>query len=78
LSLTSLKYGQNILAQTNSYELVVLEDLALDYLKGLIDAATADAAKGKEGRFCTSNSELVPFYNTVDEIAPTNLECISN
>ncbi|WP_144891389.1 M3 family metallopeptidase [Flavobacterium tiangeerense] len=65
LSLTSLKYGQNILAQTNSYELVIdsKKDLAGLPL-GLIDAAAADAkAKGKEGKwlFTLSNSSVMPF-----------------
>ncbi len=65
LSLTSLKYGQNILAQTNSYELVIdsKKDLA-GLPKGIIDAAAADAkAKGKEGKwlFTLSNSSVMPF-----------------
>jgi peptidyl-dipeptidase Dcp len=65
LSLTSLKYGQNILAQTNSYELVIdaKKDLA-GLPQGLIDAAAADAkAKGKEGKwvFTLSNSSVMPF-----------------
>ncbi|WP_158728437.1 MULTISPECIES: M3 family metallopeptidase [unclassified Flavobacterium] len=65
LSLTSLKYGQNILAQTNSYELVIdsKKDLA-GVPQGLIDAAAADAkAKGKEGKwvFTLSNSSVMPF-----------------
>lgn len=65
LSLTSLKYGQNILAQTNSYELVIdsKKDLA-GLPQGLIDASAADAkAKGKEGKwvFTLSNSSVMPF-----------------
>ncbi|OUD35538.1 M3 family metallopeptidase [Flavobacterium sp. FPG59] len=65
LSLTSLKYGQNILAQTNSYKLVIdaKKDLA-GLPQGLIDAAAADAkAKGKEGKwvFTLSNSSVMPF-----------------
>ncbi|MBB1192595.1 peptidase M3 [Flavobacterium sp. SOK18b] len=65
LSLTSLKYGQNILVQTNSYELVIdaKKDLA-GLPQGLIDAAAADAkAKGKEGKwlFTLSNSSVMPF-----------------
>lgn len=65
LSLTSLKYGQNILAETNKYELVidVQKDLA-GLPQGLIDAAAADAkAKGKEGKwvFTLSNSSVMPF-----------------
>ena len=65
LSLTSLKYGQNILAETNAYELVIdaKKDLA-GLPQGLIDAAAADAkAKGKEGKwvFTLSNSSVMPF-----------------
>ena len=65
LSLTSLKYGQNILAETNKYELVIeaKKDLA-GLPQGLIDAAAADAkAKGKEGKwvFTLSNSSVMPF-----------------
>jgi peptidyl-dipeptidase Dcp len=65
LSLTSLKYGQNILAETNKYELVIesKKDLA-GLSQGLIDAAAADAkAKGKEGKwvFTLSNSSVMPF-----------------
>nr|WP_314839182.1 M3 family metallopeptidase [uncultured Flavobacterium sp.] len=65
LSLTSLKYGQNILSETNGYELVVADKKDLAGLpKGIIDAAAADAkAKGKEGKwvFTLSNSSVMPF-----------------
>lgn len=65
LSLTSLKYGQNILSETNGYELVVADKKDLAGLpQGLIDAAAADAkAKGKEGKwvFTLSNSSVMPF-----------------
>ncbi|MDI5948183.1 M3 family metallopeptidase [Flavobacterium yafengii] len=65
LSITSLKYGQNILAETNKYELVInaKKDLA-GLPQGLIDAAAVDAkAKGKEGKwvFTLSNSSVMPF-----------------
>ncbi|MFV8392362.1 M3 family metallopeptidase [Flavobacterium sp. LB2P6] len=65
LSITSLKYGQNILAETNKYELVIdsKKDLA-GLSQGLIDAAAVDAkAKGKEGKwvFTLSNSSVMPF-----------------
>ena len=65
LSLTSLKYGQNILAETNSYVMVIdsKKDLA-GLPQGLIDAAAVDAkAKGKEGKwvFTLSNSSVMPF-----------------
>ncbi|MDD3004270.1 M3 family metallopeptidase [Flavobacterium sp.] len=65
LSLTSLKYGQNILAETNKYELVITDKKDLTGLPaGLIEAAAADAkAKGKEGKwvFTLSNSSVMPF-----------------
>lgn len=65
LSLTSLKYGQNILAETNKYELVIESQKDLAGLpQGLIEAAAADAkAKGKEGKwvFTLSNSSVMPF-----------------
>jgi len=65
LSLTSLKYGQNILAETNAYELLIdtKKDLA-GLPQDLITAAAADAkAKGKEGKwvFTLSNSSVMPF-----------------
>jgi len=65
LSLTSLKYGQNILAETNKYELVISDKKDLAGLPNeLIEAAAADAkAKGKEGKwvFTLSNSSVMPF-----------------
>lgn len=70
LSLLSLKYGQNILAETNKYELVISDKKDLAGLPaGLIESAAADAkAKGKEGKwvFTLSNSSVMPFlqYST--------------
>ena len=65
LSLVSLKYGQNILAETNKYELVIDTKKDLEGLpQGLIEAAAVDAkAKGKEGKwvFTLSNSSIMPF-----------------
>ena len=65
LSLTSLKYGQNILAETNKYELVISDKKDLSGLpNNLIEAAAADAkAKGKEGKwvFTLANSSVMPF-----------------
>lgn len=65
LSLTSLKYGQNILSETNGYELVIADKKDLAGLpKGIVDAAAADAkAKGKDGKwvFTLSNSSVMPF-----------------
>lgn len=65
LSLTSLKYGQNILAETNKYELVITNKKELEGLPNqLIEAAAADAKlKGKEGKwvFTLANSSVMPF-----------------
>ena len=65
LSMTSLKYAQNILAETNKYELVITEKKDLAGLpQELINTAADDAkAKGKEGKwvFTLSNSSVMPF-----------------
>lgn len=65
LSLTSLKYGQNILTETNKYELVISDKKDLSGLpQELIKAAAEDAkAKGKDGKwvFTLSNSSVMPF-----------------
>ena len=65
LSITSLKYGQNILAETNKYELVISDKKDLSGLpQELINAASEDAkVKGKEGKwiFTLSNSSVMPF-----------------
>lgn len=65
LSMTSLKYGQNILAETNKYELVITDKKDLAGLpQELINMAADDAkAKGKEGKwvFTLSNSSVMPF-----------------
>ena len=65
LSITGLKYGQNLLAETNKYELVISDKKELAGLPSqLIEAAASDAkAKGKEGKwvFTLSNSSVMPF-----------------
>lgn len=65
LSMTSLKYGQNILAETNKYELVITDKKDLAGLpQELINTAADDAkAKDKEGKwvFTLSNSSVMPF-----------------
>lgn len=65
LAVLTLKFGQNILAETNNYELVIntKEDLA-GLSDDLIDAAAATAkAKGKPGKWVItlSNSSVMPF-----------------
>jgi peptidyl-dipeptidase Dcp len=65
MAVATLKYGQNILAETNSYELVISDKNDLAGLPNeLIETAAADAkAKGKTGKwvFTLSNSSLMPF-----------------
>lgn len=67
LSITSLKYGQNILAETNKYELVISDDKELSGLpQELINAAAEEAkAKGKDRKwvFTLSNSSVMPFLH---------------
>jgi len=65
MAVLTLKFGQNILAETNNYELVInsKEDLA-GLSDDLIDAAAAAAkAKGKPGKWVItlSNSSVMPF-----------------
>ena len=65
LSITTLNYGQNILSETNKYELVIDNEKDLAGLpKELIDGALADAkSRGKQGKwiFNLSNSSVMPF-----------------
>lgn len=65
LAVLTLKFGQNILAETNSYELVItnkedLEGLSDDLISTAAETATA---KGKPGKwvFTLSNSSVMPF-----------------
>lgn len=65
LSVLTLKFGQNILAETNKFELVVDSK---DDLKGLNEeiiesAAETAKARGKEGKwvFTLSNASVMPF-----------------
>ncbi len=65
MAVATLKYGQNILAETNSYELVISDKNDLAGLPNeLIETAASDAkAKGKAGKwvFTLSNSSVMPF-----------------
>ena len=65
MAVATLKYGQNILAETNSYEVVISDKNDLSGLPNeLIETASADAkAKGKAGKwvFTLSNSSVMPF-----------------
>jgi len=65
MAVATLKYGQNILAETNSYELVISDKNDLLGLPNeLIETAANDAkAQGKTGKwvFTLSNSSVMPF-----------------
>jgi len=65
ISLSTVKFGQNILAETNAYELVIENE---DDLEGLPESlkmggAAAAKEKGKEGKwvFTLQNPSVMPF-----------------
>lgn len=70
LSVLSLKYGDNLLNETNNYELVIDKKENLAGLPAeLIEAAAEEAkAKNKEGKyvFTLSNSSVMPFLQYAD------------
>lgn len=64
LSLLTVRFGQNLLAETNHYELLVTDQTDLAGLPGsLIEAAAISAREaGKEGwRFTLHNASVMPF-----------------
>jgi len=65
LSLLSIKYGQNALAENNTYELVIDNTKDLAGLPDELIAAAADDARsrGKEGKwvFTLQNASVMPF-----------------
>jgi len=65
LSVLTLKFGQNILAETNKFELVIDSKDDLKGLSGEIIESAAETAKarGKEGKwvFTLSNASVMPF-----------------
>lgn len=70
LSVLSVKFGDNLLAETNNYELVVdkkenLTGLSADLLEA---AANTAKEKGKEGKwvFTLSNASVMPFLQFAD------------
>jgi peptidyl-dipeptidase Dcp len=73
LSVLSLKFGENILAEENRYELVVDNQADLKGLpQGAIDAAAELAKdKGKEGKwvFTLQKPSLIPFLTYADNRA---------
>lgn len=70
LAVLSLKFGDNLLTETNDYELIIdnKDDLA-GLPQELIDAAAEEAKnKGKEGKwiFTLSNASVMPFLQYAD------------
>lgn len=71
LSVLTTQFGQNLLAETNAYELVVDKKEDLSGLpEGLVAAAAETAkTKGKEGKwvFTLSNPSVMPFLQYADK-----------
>jgi peptidyl-dipeptidase Dcp len=65
LAMLSIKFGDNVLAETNAFELVIdNKDDLVGLPQGVIDAASATAKeKGQEGKwvFTTQKPSLIPF-----------------
>jgi peptidyl-dipeptidase Dcp len=70
LSVLALKYGENVLAENNAYELVIDHKKDLAGLPAEVVAAAADEAKAKakEGKwvFTLQNSSVMPFLQYAD------------
>lgn len=70
LSLLSLKYGENLLKETNNYQLVIEDEKDLAGLPEGIRSGAADAAKeaGLEGKwvFTLHNPSIMPFLQYAD------------
>lgn len=70
LSSLTLQFGQNLLAETNAYKLVIDNEADLSGLpQGQIDAAAEDAkAAGEEGKwvFTLQNPSIMPFLQYAD------------
>src|SRR5690606_28085586 len=69
LSLASLKFGRNILEETNKYELLVSDEKDLSGLPESVKAAAAESAQkaGKTGwRFTLHNPSVMPFLQYAD------------
>ncbi|GAA4439359.1 M3 family metallopeptidase [Ravibacter arvi] len=70
LSVLTLEFGQNLLAETNAFELVVDKESDLAGLSPELIAAAAETAKskGKEGKwvFTLSNPSVMPFLQFAD------------
>ncbi len=70
MSVLTTQFGQNLLAETNAYELVVEKEEDLAGLPEGLKSAAADVAKskGKEGKwvFTLSNPSVMPFLQYAD------------
>lgn len=70
MSVLTTQFGQNLLAETNAYELVVDKEEDLAGLPAGLKAAAADVAKakGQEGKwiFTLSNPSVMPFLQYAD------------
>ena len=70
LSLATLKFGQNILSETNNFEVLVTDEADLAGLPASLKAAAAASAKaaGKNGgwRFTLHNASVMPFLQYAD------------
>src|SRR5690606_20782381 len=70
LSVLTTQFGQNLLAETNAYELVVDNEADLAGLPEALKAAAADVAKAKghDGKwvFTLQNPSLMPFLQYAD------------
>lgn len=70
LSVLALKYGENVLAENNAYELVIDKKENLAGLPADLVSAAADEAKakGKDGKwvFTLQNASVMPFLQYAD------------
>lgn len=70
LSLATLAFGQNLLSETNSFELIVTDDVELSGLPESLKTAAKQSAEnsGKENawRFTLHNASVMPFLQYAD------------
>ncbi len=75
LSLLTVKFGQNLLAETNGFEMIVDKQEDLAGLPASVVAAAAASAKeaGNEGkwRFTLHNASVIPFLQYAQKTAPS-------
>lgn len=70
LSVATIQFGQNLLEETNAYQLVIEDEADLSGLPASLVAAAADVAKaeGQEGKwiFTLQNPSVMPFLQFAD------------